>query len=418
MLVVSLFCLLQSVCGQWSVIDTFAWHPQWLYPVDYQLRPADDGTLYFFYTDDPPSPSTEAELRIFKTLNDGADWSSVLSYYDYSFFGYDLEFPHPDTGFFTFNYMSNTNLVRTTNGGGAWDPVNYVDGPRDVCFISGLKGYGVDGNKFMRYGNGTMLVDVTLETYTFGARVAFDHNSTGFMIYTDDYALPVHKVQRSLDDGDSWEVVLEDADLTFYDIDSPHEAVCYIACSGGLLYRTIDAGNSWELISTGSASAIRSISFLDGETGYALDAAHVVHRTGDGGVTWSAQGLPAYISEVKRIEMINDSIGYIHGAIAGYDQLEVLLKTTSGGMVGIVDQEVSNIRFDVYPVPCRDNLLISFGEEVHEGLIIELTDMAGRPVLRRESLPESPVILNLAGLDPGLYLLKVNNLYTERVLKL
>jgi photosystem II stability/assembly factor-like uncharacterized protein len=398
-----------ALFGQWTVIDTFASHTQWSYEVDFQLRPVSDGSLYYFYTDDPPSPSTEAEVRVYKTLNDGENWSSVLSYNDFSYQAYDLEFPHSDTGFFTFNYMSMANLVRTNSGGNNWTAINYFDGPADICFINGSKGYGVFGDRFMRYENDTMQVVDTLDWSLWTAKAAFNSQQTGYMICSMAYGEEQNKVIRTIDDGESWQLVLEDDERIFYDIQAPSENSCYIGCDDGHMYKSDDKGETWQLITLGSVSNVISVCFLDDETGYALDAGHTVHKTSDGGASWTQQQLPDFLTGVRQINMVSDSIGYVHASISGYEQLEVLVKTSNGGITSSPETRASQTDIQVFPVPFADAITIRLPGDHWNGGRIDLLNLQGKRVYQSGEFHGPETILDLSFLEPGVYCLIIGS---------
>ena len=230
----------------WSVVDTFAQHEQWLYPVSFALHAVEEGILYYRFTADPPTPSTEANMKILKTTDDGQTWTTILDYFDYSYQDYELEFVHPDTGFFTFNYMGFIHVKRTNDGGASWQYLNYdyLDAPQTICFKNGSKGYGQYMDKFMRYENDTFRVVDTLDWYITQSKLGFTDNQCGYMIGKLTFTGKVEHVLRTLNDGDEWQVSLHDPERTFHDVEVPSETESYVSCDSGWIYKTDDQGET------------------------------------------------------------------------------------------------------------------------------------------------------------------------------
>ena len=142
-----------STFAQWAVIDTFFSYDQVSNSYfNLYVRIIDNGVIAFTYTYDTPSYSNPVNMYVIKTINDGLSWSYIWGGTDFSYSGYDLQFPHPDTGFFSYNYNSHVTIERTTDGGGSWEFITGF-GPSVMFFLNGTKGYGTDGPVFQRYEN-------------------------------------------------------------------------------------------------------------------------------------------------------------------------------------------------------------------------------------------------------------------------
>jgi Secretion system C-terminal sorting domain/Cleaved Adhesin Domain len=76
-----------------------------------------------------------------------------------------------------------------------------------------------------------------------------------------------------------------------------------------------------------------------------------------------------------------------------------------------IDNNLQNIGLSVYPNPARDKIYIDFGDLTPNNLKIEIYDMTGKIVWKYETEERTGTIIvaDISGLDPGIYLLKIND---------
>ena len=422
-ILVSLLLMCSGITSaQWVVIDTFALqltNPN--YDVSLRVRFINDGTIAYSYTADPPTPSTEADMRVYKTTNDGISWGNILSYFDYSYEDYDLQFPNADTGFISYNYMSHVTIERTTNGGQSWEFITGF-GPSSMFFINGQYGYGSDGPVFMRYENNSFIDIDTLSFLPLNQKIFFTKNMIGYRIYSIGYNQPRRYLIRTLDNGESWDVVLDNDIRRFYDIVAPSDSVCYIACDSGYMYKTVDIGENWTILNLNTNANVLSISFLDDANGYALCSNKIVYKTDDGGNSWLYQTLPSNIATVFSIRMINENVGYIYAEDTQTSPLEirVLIKTENGGFTGLAKKNENKNIIKTYPNPFNNHLNVELESEYEE---IEICDLNGLTVYSQKLTQNNNQILKieLGNLDSGIYFLKIktsDNYLIRKLIKL
>ena len=177
----------------------------------------------------------------------------------------------------------------------------------------------------------------------------------GYRIYSIGYNQPRRYLMKTLDDGENWEIVLDNDERIFNDIVVPSDSICYLACDSGVIYKSTDIGETWSVINLNTSADVRSISFLDDLNGYALCANKLVYKTDDGGNSWLTQTLPlpaSWLAGVYSIKMINENVGYIYGYI--YFSIEkslILLKTENGGFTGLAEENKNKNILKAYPNP-------------------------------------------------------------------
>ena len=386
--------------AQWIPVSTIRTTPINMYvPPLAEVRFIREDTIAFFDYFDPPSPSTQSEMEVFKTSNEGQVWSLLLDYYDYSYLPFDLCFPHPDTGFFTYNYFAHTILERTVDGGQNWTMVTAF-GPRNIFFLNGNLGYGVNGNIIYKYANDSVFPIDTLTQFLWTHKLFFVNEQTGYMIYSEDYEPPMHHLLKTVDGGFSWTENLSDTLNSFKDLYFPSESIGFVVCSSGDIYRTSDMGDSWSVSNTGN-SYLRSISFVDNETGCII-AGNKVLRTDDGGETWVAQDLPSGYGGID-IKMFNDSLGYASAVFYESNGIrnEMLLRTDNGGFTK-VQENAGNPLIQVYPNPAKSSVIVKFPNFAN----IELYDSNAR-LVGNVHKASNIFKLDISNFQNGLYFIKV-----------
>lgn len=420
-LIIILFLWSGIISAQWVVIDTAyrrSW-PQGLYIENFQIRFIDDGVISYAFMYVPPSMSGEPEIHVINSINDGESWYYV--YYDYAhYIQYsDHQFPNADTGFINIIYYgAYPTVFRTTTGGFSWESTGL--GPTKMFFVNGEKGYGTHGPFFWRYDNGTFTQIYNLNFNPSIQKIFFTKNEIGFWIYLYD---DLWHVMRTVDDGESWEIVHESDSLYFYDIAVPSDSVCYIACNSGTILKSIDIGVTWIDLDLNTDFYIRSISFVNELIGFALCADNLVYMTDDGGNSWQIQYLPSNVGNARSITMIDENVGYINcGSFSsmGYEYFGLIIKTENGGFPSSTEEIENKNIFNAYPNPFNNYLNVELKPEYKE---IEICDLNGLTVYSQHLKQNNNQILKieLNNLNSGIYFLKIktnDNYLIRKLIKL
>jgi photosystem II stability/assembly factor-like uncharacterized protein len=242
----------------------------------------------------------------------------------------DIHFNSADTGYVTATINGEGAILRTVNGGSAWDTTYLADitivpeSPFAIHFPSDSVGYAVLYQNIIKtvdYGNNWFLVD-TADVF-FNALnvrdVIFINNDTGYVGWADGGA----GCLLTIDGGLSW---VQDPNLlgvrNFNEYDG-------IVTSGADELAVLDSFLlSWELFSvfnTGSYHYRNAIYCNNKfyEIGYDLGSGFGVYsKTEDMGITWV---IKETINELEGIKFLNDSTGHMLGEFSGS------IKTTDGG---------------------------------------------------------------------------------------
>ncbi len=159
--------------------------------------------------------------------------------------------------------------------------------------------------------------------------IEFINADTGYMV--SDFA----RVYRSINGGETWDIVFENEDWQFATLDFVTSEEGWIAGNIGSgdsvrILHTADAGQNWEIQLTAPPSGLApsvDLHFLDDQKGWFVNRTNLIYKTEDGGENWTsypiAQDGNAYC---RRIFFINDTLGWA----ASTDNATIYV-TTDGG---------------------------------------------------------------------------------------
>jgi len=399
----SICLVLFSASGfaQWSIIDTIGYYSYLNYSIQFIARYTDDGFYSKFYTDDSPSESNPVNMYVFKTANDGQNWTNIISNSDYSLSSYDLAFPVRDTGFFSYNYYAHSYLVRTINGGSSWTSISN-SGPINLFFINARKGYGIKGNIIYRYESDSIKHVDSIPYKFYSPKLFFTPNKIGYAIYSKVTVNPIcNHIIKSIDDGDSWNALTIDTTHNFIDLFFPSDTVGYLLCDSGRIYKTINGGQTWSVLNTGYIY-LNSLYFTDNNKGFVVGYSGIL-RTDDGGDIWQNQTLsnvsPFYI------KMINDTVGYITAtSSSGSNNYTLVLKTTNAGLLTNLGNQFQYPPINIYPNPTSSFLTIDLLQKSE----IEIIDLEEK-ILERFNSTDKITTIDLSELSKGIYIIKAIN---------
>jgi photosystem II stability/assembly factor-like uncharacterized protein len=268
---------------------------------------------------------------IFNTTDGGWSWQPVTPPIVADYRG--VAFFNPDTGVACGDMGT---IIRTTNGGGAWDSIQsgwltiynaaYYRSDGQVSIVAGsntlfspLLALSTDNwvswadEAFMIYHNGS---------YNEGAITDITESSPGHLIatcsvwdnagaivrevdsvwvtaawmpstlYALDFPTPQigyavgqsGAVLKSTDGGESWNQLPFVLRLDWFGVKFINENLGWICGENGVIYRTTDGGDNWELQYALGWSNLRSIDFADSLHGIAVGDGGLVVQTDNGGI--------------------------------------------------------------------------------------------------------------------------------------
>ncbi len=328
-------------------------------------------------------------------------------------------------------------VLRSTDQGLNWTPMGLMSMGflRTVWFLDGLHGYVAGDNGIFRTANG----GATWETVNTPVQVlwrclVFRTPQLGFCGGGNDVS---GTIMRTLDGGNTWDVVYSVASMPISSIDVPSDDIVYAAplVYGSALLRSADGGNSWNSVPDGLMSELEAIHFTDANTGYAggRDLPSFI-RTDDGGSIWAPvlssmnfdllglafaspqQGLavgdnaaiyhtyngsdwvneswPDPILSFYAADMLNDSTAIVVGDIG------TLLRwgSVTAGVPAIAQKSVP---ITVHPSPATDWLILDTETPLPADARFELLDVRGSVVM--DAAAKANARMELAGIPTGNY---------------
>jgi hypothetical protein len=254
------------------------------------------------------------------------------------------------------------------------------------------------------------------------------------------YAGQNDPVYRSTDKGKTWSKTNSGADPNFFDIATlvlgPNGTI-YAGnqgISGGMAYKTTDHGATWKLIhqetmkdvvsidaspagdvilmysdkalrSTNGGSSWQNLpnpainryptgfAFLDAQNGFAVTDGKLVFSS-DGGTTWDSSQVYSTIENIQHVFTTSSHEVFVSNSTGLYELKE--------------NARVEQASFDnsmvISPNPASDHVTMTLGASLSEPVTIELTNEAGRTMLREDVAPHyGRITITTTNLLPGRY---------------
>ncbi|MDD2529378.1 MAG: YCF48-related protein [Lentimicrobiaceae bacterium] len=349
---------------------------------------------------------TVGKNHILRTCDGGATWQNMLQ--SPLFYAVEVVFPNDTTG-----YVSGyEKIMKTTDCGLTWNPVKTDSNGnwyKRLCFPTSELGFTQSWNY-----NG----DTIFRTTDGGENWVpiFCRQSLNDIQMTDETTgyIAGDSLFKTIDGGISWQyapTIIGTSDdnikaLGFSDADTG-----LIVLWSGQLGKTNDGGNSWELIELPGPGFIYWNSFfcsVDGNHYYfsgwdPVAPLGAIYYSGDGGYNWTEQlkGVGSHYL-FSRIDMINDSIGYVVNVAKG------VFKTISGGFpVGIHHEKpYQDKKFIIQPNPVINNLIIH-NLDSFTSAEISIFNMAGKLILKQSLTPNAETLIQFLNFPNGTYLYSI-----------
>ena len=361
---------------------------------------------------------------ILNTTDGGSIWNEITCPVTYPL--YNVHFINADTGWVGGDNPSDTEIMRTIDGGLTWD----------LKTLSGAYGYGNYDIEFV-YGNpgdppsGFVSAGLSLvwKTTDYGENwvnlgwggcganslvsISFIDKDKGWFV-GERSGSPDVTIVHTTDGGQTYEIQTNPTDpdikLNCVSFATSQQGVA-VGLAGTILY-TSDSGQNWE-IRPYSSNRWQSVFLTQSGKAWAVGANGNIGYSTDWGYTWTTQE-SGVDSELREVIFINDNEGWIVGGGTGYPG--VILHTTNGGVVSDVNENNIVSQFELhqnYPNPFNPNTNIRYQIPERSFITLKVFDVLGNEVAsllneeREAGNYEST--FNAEGLGSGVYFYQIKS---------
>ena len=224
----------------------------------------------------------------------------------------------------------------------------------------------------------------------------------------------------------------------------------WFGTSAGRVYKSTDMGAIWSVANTGLTNCSR-VAFKDASNGIATDG-NLIVKTTDGGLTWTTQTFTGnfYSTDLCFVPgtlgtyictgwglgnngssySIDDGVTWTNIDAVGHHAVSFLNATTgwsggtntsstiggmfkwSGTFTGIKNNDyLKGVSMNLFPNPFTNQVTLSviFENVGITNLSVEITDVLGNSVIKRNDFVDNKITLDRGNLAKGMYLYKVCN---------
>ncbi len=186
----------------------------------------------------------------------------------------------------------------------------------------------------------------------------------------------------------------------------------WIVGDGGIIAHTTDGKNWFEQTNPDpETNTFFDIFFLNSNEGWAVGLSWLIEHTSNGGADWTIQNIGnQYEPAFTGVHFTSSTNGYVVG------NNKTLLKYTE--ISGIGDKEIP-IEFELFPNPVKDKLQIRCSDFKTESGIIEICNIDGKKILKKEIRKGNENIeIDVSHLETGMYLCKISTDHKSSTKKL
>ncbi|NNC84427.1 MAG: T9SS type A sorting domain-containing protein [Flavobacteriales bacterium] len=243
------------------------------------------------------------EGELWKTMDGGLTWDAIPFPFDEGI--YAMTFLDTQNG-----YMSGRrgSIFHTSDGGESW--VNqHIGLPwlRDVHFLNPDTGVvvGNAGHLSVTYNAGLTWSERPTPTEYLLSSVEWI-GETSWVVAGDSGLFML-----SADLGETWEVKETGTDQYIWDLWFTEDgSTGYLLCFEDTILKTTDLGDTWEVQVVTEGEFFRDFDFLDADFGVVVGN-DFAYRTLDGGENWEERPVLEANSNLRCVEIVNDSLSYI-----------------------------------------------------------------------------------------------------------
>lgn len=340
-----------------------------------------DFTDVFFVSENVVWITTNTTNNIFKTNDGGVSFiTQTTDYGTQAVYAFDS----------TYAYAGGLNgrVYYTSDGGLNWPPIGSIGVTlNDLDFASSTQGYACgDGGAVFSIANGSVsnlnspsssaLRGVSAPSidnvWVCGGSSIFYYNGSIF----------------------SGQVVPSG---TFNDIHFINNQEGWVVGNVGLIAYTEDGGASWTTQTNPDTQnrSLYGVFFFDADYGWAVGVDGVILYTSNGGSTWSVVGAGLTTEALSSVYFTSSTNGYVVG------NGKTLLKY--GELSSIGNEIIETLRFDVFPNQAADKVEIKSSEFSTQNCQIELHDLNGKTLIKREIIGHEKVEIDVSNLASGVY---------------
>jgi len=252
--------------------------------------------------------------KIFKTEDRGYTWNEQDSGTD--LYLHDIFFLDNFTGFIVGGHGYDGGVIlKTTDGGNAWESTEMPYGLSNVYFTDSTKGFCAGKKLYVTHNNGKTWTDVDLGSTSY-AGIAFYDDKTGFLSTT--ISPNKNGLLMTKNGGDTWSIVNKLDNIfentPIFSRIQINNNITYLQTGGDEILVTKDKGHSWQILNVPATSQTYFINKLQGicvgqqwyDRGYFPEG--LLCLTNNGGKSWAKMFFPASsFIRINDIALVDDS---------------------------------------------------------------------------------------------------------------
>ena len=276
-------------------------------------------------------PWTDWKGIIFKTTDGGTTWS--YQFHPETQGLNSICFANQDLGWTVGSDFYNSTILKTTNAGDTWEQQSSNNGSQlNAIFILNVNEAWIVG----KGGTIRKTTDSGANWININGEQA-DLKDVIFLDLMNGWAVGGGgTVLKTTNGGFSWNLQSTAGTLTLRAVYFCDENNGWAVSDGNYydtskVFHTTDSGTTWNSQINIPSSSLSDIFFLDANTGFAGggNGGSIFLSTTNGGLTWNA--VYDTLVSIRRIQFINENIGYILSTIEGWYSPFLIYKTEDGG---------------------------------------------------------------------------------------
>jgi photosystem II stability/assembly factor-like uncharacterized protein len=208
--------------------------------------------------------------------------------------------------------------------------------------------------RYKTFDGGNTWIDVfndLLEEYESIDGLAFVDSVKGWAICSG-------RIFKTVNGGDSWEIVDQYSTHALYDICFSGGGMGWIAGMGSNIFKKSEDSNDWIKVTEGTTNNLKDIYFINNNVGWCVGHVGTILHTIDGGISWIKQDCPVD-SLLLSVKFLSDQIGWA----VGYN---IALYTEDGGDTWEVKDDLYGYFVDVDFFDEQVGLIIDYYGKVYK----------------------------------------------------